>query len=278
MRIVSKTNVTRIAAACLFLFGAVTTHAAVTTVALYELEGAAGNTAPLPVDSSSNNNDFNGGAVSASSLTYSSDTPIGIGSSTSVDFATYPAGYYWTVAALPQDNLGFEIWAKTTQSVAFNAPDSTGNPATGQAVHLIGNSSNDSGIEIGTVGTSYYAAISNVAFVGFSTIADNVWTHLALVRDNGTASFYVNGALVASSVAVPNAVTENGGANAHFGVSAGGFTGYQGLADQARFFSFNAGEFQVSDLNYVVQLVPAPAALPAGLILLGAMAIQRRRK
>ncbi|MBI1370027.1 MAG: hypothetical protein GC162_15405 [Planctomycetes bacterium] len=259
----SKVIWTLTAALCLSI-GA-TAHAAVTDLAVYHLTGTAGDPAGLPVDSSGNGNDFAGGTVPPAPV-YSGDVPVGTGGGTSVSFPTGPSGFYFTTAAFPEDNFGFEVWAKTTQAAADG--------------HLLGNSSNASGIEVGTTGNNFYAAISSVAFVAQVPIVDNVWTHLALVRDNGTTSFYINGVFIASSALAPIPLPNSGppfpiGANAHFGVDAGGSSGYEGLADEAHFFTFDPGAFEVGDLSFFA--APAPAALPSGLVLMSMLAGRRRR-
>jgi hypothetical protein len=233
-------------------------NGAVTTIALYELEGTVGASVAPPVDTSGNANHFqfdNNPGIT----TFSADASPATGSTTSANFPLGTAGnsgFYFTANPFPQDNFGFEIWAKTTQAAADG--------------HLIGNSDNTSGIEIGTTGSNWYAAIASVAFISQVPIVDNVWTNLALVRDSGVTSFYLNGVFVASSALAPFAVP---GANAHFGVDAGGGSGYEGLADHARFFSFAPGQFSPNDLS--VNQTPEPST--AVLVGLGILCVAGRR-
>lgn len=74
------------------------------------------------------------------------------------------------------------------------------------------------------------------------------WVHLALVRDNTTATFYVNGMANASSTVTPTTPT---------GSFLIGSTGRVSGIDEVRFSTFSAGAFQTSDLLY--QSVPEPS-------------------
>lgn len=70
------------------------------------------------------------------------------------------------------------------------------------------------------------------------------WTHLALVRDNGIATFYVNGVSAGTSANTP--VTPTGG----FTIDAYTSTGsdFDGLIDEVRLFTFSPDQFSTSDL------------------------------
>src|SRR5262249_8312655 len=94
----------------------------------------------------------------------------------------FTAGRYGTNAIVSTltNNFGIELWVKpdatnTTQCLAYNG-DSGGS---GWGLYLIGN--------------QFRGLVGGVAFVGSATATTNVWTHLALVRDNGTNRLYVNG-------------------------------------------------------------------------------------
>jgi hypothetical protein len=73
------------------------------------------------------------------------------------------------------------------------------------------------------------------------------WVHLALVRDDSIATFYVNGIPNASSTVTPTTPT---------GSFLIGSTGRVSGIDEVRFSTFSAGAFQTSDLLY--QSVPEP--------------------
>ena len=82
----------------------------------------------------------------------------------------------------------------------------------------------------------------------------NSWTHLAVIRDNGTNTFYLNGVPYGpSNTGTPstNAPTGTGSQNGmRLGASGGDQVAYRGLIDEARAFTFNPGAFKVSDLLY----------------------------
>jgi len=73
------------------------------------------------------------------------------------------------------------------------------------------------------------------------------WVHLALVRDDSIATFYVNGIPNASSTVTPTTPT---------GSFLIGSTGRVSGIDEVRFSTFAPGAFQTSDLLY--QSVPEP--------------------
>lgn len=74
------------------------------------------------------------------------------------------------------------------------------------------------------------------------------WVHLALVSDNTTATFYVNGIANASSTVTPTTPT---------GSFLIGSTGRVSGIDEVRFSTFTPGAFQTTDLLY--QTIPEPS-------------------
>ncbi|HTI94953.1 MAG TPA: LamG-like jellyroll fold domain-containing protein, partial [Rudaea sp.] len=88
------------------------------------------------------------------------------------------------------------------------------------------------------------------------TPVSNQWTELALVRDNGTTTFYVNGVASYSSAAGPNPPA--GGVAIGGNSLISGAELFNGTIDEVRIFSFAPGAFTVGDLN----LPPPPPVVP----------------
>ena len=116
---------------------------------------------------------------------------------------------------------------------------------TQQNRNVFSTGSNLDGIHIGYDAASggWFGAVANVAFVG-TVGAENYtageWIHLALVRENGTTTFYVNGTPDGTSGAVPHNATLT-----HMAVNAGGLPGgyFGGDIAEARIFIFSPGDF-----------------------------------
>ena len=79
--------------------------------------------------------------------------------------------------------------------------------------HLFGTGSNITGLNIGydaNGGTGWFGAVGGVAFVGTvgtGNYTADTWIHLAVVRDNGTSTFYVNGVASGTAGNAPNDAT-----------------------------------------------------------------------
>ncbi|HEX5219679.1 MAG TPA: LamG-like jellyroll fold domain-containing protein [Verrucomicrobiae bacterium] len=95
-------------------------------------------------------------------------------------------------------------------------------------------------------GTEYRASLGGMtAFAPVPAVA-GVWAHLALVRDNGTATFYVNGVASGTSLGIPQPATNSFmiGAHPQFAVN----TWFEGAVDEVRVFTFAPGQFSTNDL------------------------------
>jgi hypothetical protein len=189
--------------------------------------------------------------------TYSSDVASGAaqraGSSLSLDVHN---GYATTASILSSatDNFALEVWAKPTGSAGTQIIAYNGQPTlSGWGIERVGDNvvavfgDNDHN-------PAYPGGLPVTITVGSSPVVLDQWTHLALVRNNGTATFYVNG--------VPSGSTTTGGnvPAARFALSAypnsvsvGRFSGW---VDEVRIITFAAGAFDPSDLLYAAN---APA-------------------
>jgi hypothetical protein len=150
----------------------------------------------------------------------------------------FTAGVYGLGTLIPAttvNNFGIELWVNPTSTSG------------GQALAYNGNAgSNGWGIYL-TNGT-YRAFFGGVTTFGFATATAGTWTHLALVRNNGTATLYTNG-VAAGSTTTSAPITPTGtfglGVNPGGGVAANEFVGY---IDEVRVFTFAANAFSTSDL------------------------------
>jgi hypothetical protein len=200
----------------------------------------AGLTSTTLTDSTGSNNlAVSGEATYAADVSMSAQAHVG--SALSVNFSG--SGGYATgnLVSTAQDNFGVEAWVKPTsvtrdQTIVYNG-------VTGGA------GASGWGLRINGTNSTYSALFGGVTFippVGSSPATPNVWTHLALVRDNGVATFYVNGIAAETTTYPPNLPSGN------FAIGAPpqnpSNQPFIGSVDEVRVFTFPAGQFTVSDL------------------------------
>lgn len=176
------------------------------------------------------------------------------GSSLAMDFTN--GGYFSAPLVTSNNNWGLEAWVQsdTTNLVS--------------AIAYNGNSSN-AGMGIYQFNGSYIGLMGGIAFVGAAPVTSS-WTHLAMVVNNGTTTFYVNG--VANATAgQPNIPS----GNFNIGIRPDLGERFDGRIDEVRVFTFAAGQFNVSDLQ-LTGVVPEPAT--AVLLATGMLAANRRRR
>jgi hypothetical protein len=213
-------------------------------------EADAGAVAGNPVNATTTDSSGLGNNVNiVGSLTYSSDVAASAAASTgstmSVSNPAVGYGYIappWTTAT---DNFGMEGWFKLSDVTSEQALAWNGNAASGNGWGLILNG--------GTV-KAYYAGVA-IWDSGFAPTLDE-WFYVAMVRDNGVGSVYINSV-------TPAAETSTATPIAAAGISAlctaGGVEGMNGSLDEVRVFTFEAGAFNAStDLLY---RVPEPSTL-----------------
>ena len=182
-----------------------------------------------------------------------------VGSRLSINFNGTSQYLSNAIVSTAVDNFGLEVWVKP------NATDS-GN----RTIIYNGNPiANGWGI-IQRAGTEYRGSLGGMTAFGPATAAAGVGAHLALVRDNGTTTFYVNGVASGTSVGVPSPATNSFmiGAHPQFGAN----TWFNGAVDEVRVFTFAPGQFSTNDLLLNVQRVttaPATALNPTNATLNG---------
>jgi hypothetical protein len=101
----------------------------------------------------------------------------------------------------------------------------------------------------------FIALFGGVVVMDSNLVPTNQWTHLALVRDSGTATFYVNGVAGGTTSGAP---FPPNGSFAIGAVPENPATGlFNGQIDEVRAFTFAPGAFQMNDLLYNAA-VPVP--------------------
>lgn len=146
----------------------------------------------------------------------------------------------------PATNYGLELWA-LPEGKGFVGGSGSWLLNSGQSAGslVIRIQSNGDGT------SSYFGTVNGKGDVGEPVVADTTkWTHLAIVNDNGTVTFYVDGVKKGASYSekITNAITGDIYVG-HPGANAGAL----GLLDEVRIFTFEPGKFATSDL-----LLPPP--------------------
>lgn len=218
-------------------------HAAITPVAWYRLgenDGGvvSGQAAKTTTTDFIGSNDLR----RIGSARYTNDIPPAaqqIGSTLAVVFSG--AGFYTNsvVASTARNNFGIEAWVRTltevdgTYVVAHN-----GNAgANGWGLQAV--------VSTGPLGEPFVAYSGRFggggAIGGGAARRAGAWTHVALVRDNGTNRFYLNGT-PSGSASTTTPLLPAGG----FVIA--GLPALVGVMDETRVFTFAPGQFSTDDL------------------------------
>jgi fibronectin-binding autotransporter adhesin len=131
------------------------------------------------------------------------------------------------------DNFGIELWAKP-------------NTTTGTVGVAYNGSSGGTGWGIYLQNGAYKGLFGGVSLFGSAPATVGQWDHIALVRNNGTTTLYLNGVANASIGNAPNT------AASPFAIGSNGTNGefFNGAADETRVFTFSPGAFSTNDLLF----------------------------
>lgn len=213
-------------------------RATVTNVAYYHLgEVDAGEGVGLPIATAVD-------SVAGNTLTatgapvFSADVAAAAaahaGSLASVEFSGSNQYLNGAIFDTATDDFGIEAWVKPLSAVGNHA------------IAYNGNTSNN-GWGLYQIGGGVAALFGANVLWGSNALPTGVWTHVALVKDTGVSSLYVNGVVVATSVAIPYPPAAAG-----FSIGATGQGGtnenFDGLIDEVRVFSFASGQFSPTNL------------------------------
>lgn len=217
-------------------FASFTAFAQVTTVAYYRLgEADPGATVAAPGANPTINSAGGVNLPRIGTPVYSASVPPGGLSQISMSFnGTTDAYLVGAPLSVVTDNFGIEAWVLSTTTLANAALAYNGNGAS-------------SGWGLYRIGATYQFLYGGVVQGGAAPVTIGTWTHLAVVRNAGVTTFYVNGAVNAVSGAAPN-------------VPAGGFgiaidpvinnEFHAGLVDEVRVFTFAPGTFVAGNLLF----------------------------
>ncbi|MDB6065475.1 MAG: putative outer rane adhesin like protein, partial [Pedosphaera sp.] len=122
----------------------------------------------------------------------SSEASARVGSTFAVNFFSGGANASGALLTNVTDNFGLEGWFKPTST--------SGN----HCLMYSGNTGN-SGWGVMQVGNTFQGLFGGVTFFGSGAVSLNTWTHVALVRNAGTATLYVNGVSAGTTTSTPNA-------------------------------------------------------------------------
>ena len=186
----------------------------------------------------------------------------GAGAASSTAYANYSGqgAYGADFSGFATDNFGIEFWTRTSQlgtATLF---------ATGTTGHIV----------FGIASGNWLAAVHGGGWIGGSegsgqTIAANTWTHLAIIRNNGVSTFYINGVAQTGTLNV----APSGHGTGHIGVASGRASAYAGDLDELRMFTFDpAVDNPVAALN-LQAAVPEPSS--TALLGLSSLALILRR-
>lgn len=172
---------------------------------------------------------------------YTAATPSRVDSTLALRFDADVDRYVGPVISTSVDNFGIEAWVRSDGSTVGNA-----------VIAYNGNSGNN-GWGLFRAGGSWAFLYGGLVLASSGQPVTTDWTHLALVRNAGVATMYVNGLPTATSGTTPGLPA--GG----FGIGGNpvfvDFEEFDGIIDEVRMFTFAPGQFQVADLNLAAPLV-----------------------
>ena len=162
-----------------------------------------------------------------------------VGGSLCVNFygSTYATN---NILSAVTDNFGIEAWV---------SPNGVG----GTGVLAYNGDTGANGWGLFVSGSTYQALFGGQIAFGSGTATASTWTHLAVVRNSGAATFYVNGVAAGTTTTAPSVPI------GRFGIAAPPQAPtnqiFNGLVDEVRMFTFAPGQFSTNDLLFNSLLV-----------------------
>jgi len=241
--------------------------AAVTLYAEYLLgETGSLGTNNRPNDSSGNNRHFTGNTSGTSTSTTSVLTTgvFAPGSTAYLSTAgTGSEGWFGAdLSLLATDNFAFGIYVRSFENTAATRGNAF---VTGGVNGAFGVGLASNGWSAGAFGVSWIGPTNGVT----GSFVANTWTHLAVIRSGGTATFYINGAAQTGTFATAPVHGQG-----HLSVDPGGNTFFDGEMDNARVVTFTAGE----SASNVINALQVPEPTSALLVGLGGLGLLLRRR
>ncbi len=171
--------------------------------------------------------------VPGASYTNTTITAVAQGIGRSLGMRFLPGQYAVNEPFPHTDNFGLELWVRPdatdgTRCVAYNGA-TDGN---GWGLYLLNG--------------TYQVLLGNRLLFGEAPAVVGEWTHLALVRNSGTNTFYVNGVATASNLTEPIPPSTGFGLAAPPQDPTVEF--FAGTLDEVRVFKFSPGAFEPADL------------------------------
>lgn len=206
--------------------------------AWYRMGDAGQGADNLPTDSSGNNRHFVNLSTAAATVSPSGG---GYANDAYYTFNGTDQGYNSIGYDAPENNVGIEVWVRASDVLQENT-------------HVFGTGTNANGINIGYDASAvngqagWFGAVANKAFAGKLGTANytaNTWIHLAVVRDNGISTFYVNGVASGTAPDAPNNATQP-----RMAATFDNTVFFDGDVAEARIFTFDPGQFNPSLLLY----------------------------
>ncbi len=162
-----------------------------------------------------------------------------VGSSLAVSFNGTNQYYSNSIVTTLRNNFGIEAWVilGTAASGQYMIAHNGNAASNGWGIYWDGDSSSARLSALFGGGFSFQANISRRA---------GLWTHVALVRDNGISTLYVNGAAAGSTNVTP--LTPSGAFTIASTTPSPPAALFPGFIDEVRVFTFAAGKFNINDL------------------------------
>ena len=165
-----------------------------------------------------------------------------LGSTLAVRFDGGSQFYSNAVATTARNNFGIEAWARTLTTNVGTYLIAHNGTTTANGWGLIAEVSS----RFGVIDTTFRAEVGGGAPFGAGVVRGN-WAHVALVRNNGISTFYLNGKASGSTTNSTPATPTRGFAIAATPQSPHDEL-FPGMIDEVRVFTFAPGQFSTNDL------------------------------